>query len=375
MLKLNESFKSDKIQLVFGLARVLFYVYCFLISIDLMGMAFKSSQGTMKPLLDYATANPFMGLVLGIVFTSVIQSSSTTTSIIVTMVAAGSLPLSNAIPMVMGANIGTTVTNTIVSFGYVGRKTEFERSFGASIVHDMFNVFATCILFPIELYTGIIFDTGIILKSALVLEGIFEGMGGFKFVSPLKIIVRPVSDIIAGFLHNEVLLLVFSFIILFIALSKIIKNMKGIVMEKIELVLNQYLFKNAIISILFGIVFTAFVQSSSISTSLIIPLVGAGVLTIEQIFPYTLGANIGTTITAFLAALTLGSEAAMTVALAHLLFNIFGILIIYPIKQIPIFASRFIAAYVSQSKKHFIIFITIYILLHVLPILFAVILY
>ncbi len=350
-----------------GFMKILLFLYLFLISIDLMGTAFKSSGREFADTLMRTTSNPFIGLVIGIVVTSIIQSSSTTTTIIVTMVAAGTLPLQSAIPMVMGANIGTTVTNTIVSFGYANRKIEFERSFGASIVHDIFNIYATLILFPLELYFGIIY------RTASAAEKIFEGMGGFKFTSPLKFILHPVSKPLAEFIDNHWLLLIVAFIGLFTAMSGIVRNMKGIVMEKIERVLNQYLFKNAALSLLFGIVFTAIVQSSSITTSIIIPIVGAGLLTIEQIFPYTLGANIGTTITALLAVLALdvGKEAAMTIALCHLTFNIYGIAILYPFKALPIWTARSIASYVSRSRKHFIIFLIIYILLHVVPIVFA----
>lgn len=350
-----------------GFAKVLFFLYLFLLSITLMGTAFKSSGKGFADALMSTTENPFIGLVLGIVVTSIIQSSSTTTSIIVTMVAAGTLPLRSAIPMVMGANIGTTVTNTIVSFGYAGRKTEFERSFGASIVHDMFNIYATIILFPLELYTGIIF------RTATMLEHVFEDMGGFNFSSPLQYILDPVADPIAGFVDNHILLLILAFIGLFVAMSGIVSNMRGMVMEKVETVLNKYLFRNALLSLCFGMVLTAVVQSSSITTSVIIPLVGAGVLTMEQIFPYTLGANIGTTITALLAVLALdtGKEAAMTIAICHLLFNVFGIAILYPLKALPIGTARLIASFVSRSKKHFFVFLAIYIVLHVVPIIFA----
>jgi len=116
--------------------------------------------------------------------------------------------------------------------------------------------------------------------------------------------------------------------------------------------------------------FTALVQSSSITTSMIIPLAGAGVLTIEQIFPYTLGANVGTTITAILAALSMGIEAGMTIALCHFTFNIYCILFIYPLKYIPIKSAKTIAAFASKSKKHFILFLVIYILFHIIPIVF-----
>ena len=360
-----ESKNEEKLlYILFEFAKVFFFVYLFLVSIDLMGTAFKSSGEGFKALMK-TTTNPFIGLALGIVVTSVIQSSSTTTSIIVALVGAGTLPLQNAIPMVMGANIGTTVTNTIVSFGYIGRRIEFERSFGASIVHDVFNVSATLVLFPLELYTHIIY------KSSLFLVKIFEGIGGLEFTSPFKLFVHPVSTLIAKFIDNHVVLLIVALLCLFFSLSRIVKNMKGIVMEKIEQMLNQYLFRNTIISMLFGMFFTALIQSSSITTSMLVPLAGAGLLTIEQIFPYTLGANIGTTITAMLAALSLGTEAAMTIALCHLVFNVFGIIIIYPVKVVPIWISKMIASYTSKSKKHFLIFLFFYILLHIVPIVFA----
>ena len=365
MSKSKKSRIPENLLVLVEFLKVLLFVYLFLVSIDLMGMSFKASGSGFKSFLNHATANPFVALVIGIVVTSIIQSSSTTTSTVVAMVAAGTISLQNAIPIIMGANIGTTVTNTIVSFGYLGRRTEFERSFGASIVHDMFNVFAVLILFPIELYTHVIF------KTSVFLEKIFEGLGGFNFVSPLKYVVRPAAELIEMILSNHYLMLVAAFALLFFSMKNIIENMKGIVMEKIERVLNRYLFRNAFISLVFGIIFTAIVQSSSITTSIIIPLVGAGVLTIEQIFPYTLGANIGTTITALLAALTLSVPAAMTVAISHLTFNVFGIVLIYPIKIVPISIVKVIAAFVSKSKRHFLMFLVIYIVLHLVPILLA----
>jgi len=365
MTELKDSKISDKLFVIYEFVKVFFFVYCFLVSIDMMGMAFKASGAGFTDALKHATSNPFIGLVLGIVITSIIQSSSTTTSIVVTMVGVGTISLENAIPIIMGANIGTTVTNTIVSFGYAGRKTEFELSFGAAIVHDMFNILAVLIFFPIERYTGIIY------KSANFLTSVFEGIGGFKFVSPLKTIIRPVSGLVERLVDNHWALLIIALVFLFYSMSRIVANMKGIVMEKVETVLNRYLFRNVFISFLLGMLFTALVQSSSIATSIIVPLVGSGILKIEQIFPYTLGANIGTTITAMLAALTVGVEASMAVAFSHLLFNVFGILIIFPVKRIPIWMAKSIASYVVKSKKHFLIFLLIYLFLHFIPIIFV----
>ena len=111
---------------------------------------------------------------------------------------------------------------------------------------------------------------------------------------------------------------------------------------------------------IFGLILTFMVQSSSITTSLIVPLAGSGVLTLIQIFPYTLGANIGTTATAIIAALTLNAT-ALVAAFAHLLFNILGIMLIYPIPQIrkiPIFLAERLSEYSIKNR-----FVPIYYLL------------
>ena len=111
-------------------------------------------------------------------------------------------------------------------------------------------------------------------------------------------------------------------------------------------------FKTAIRGILFGMLLTIMVQSSSITTSTIVPLAGAGVLTLRQVYPFTLGANIGTTITAILAALTL-NVTALVAAFAHLFFNLFGILIIYvnPLfRDIPINLANWISEVAIKNK-------------------------
>ena len=203
------------------------------------------------------------------------------------------------------------------------------------------------------------------------MTSLFAGIGVFEFVSPLKLIIHPVASQLERIIGNHIIILIAALVCLFLSMAKIIENMKGIVMEKVEVVINRYLFRNALISLLFGMVFTALVQSSSIATSIIIPLVGAGLLTVDQVFPYTLGANIGTTITAILAALSLGIEAGIAVAFSHLLYNLFGIAIIYPLKRAPLWTAKTIARYVAQSKKHFVIFLIIYIALHFFPILFT----
>jgi sodium-dependent phosphate cotransporter len=90
----------------------------------------------------HATENPSLALVVGILATSIVQSSSVTTSLIVGLTAApeNALPLANAIPMVMGANFGTTVTNSIVSLAHLGRRDEFRRAFAVATCDDFFEI-------------------------------------------------------------------------------------------------------------------------------------------------------------------------------------------------------------------------------------------
>ena len=117
---------------------------------------------------------------------------------------------------------------------------------------------------------------------------------------------------------------------------------------------------------------TFVVQSSSVTTSLIVPLAGAGIVKLRKIYPYTLGANIGTTGTALLAALATGNPVAVTAAFAHLVFNIFGIIIFYPLKVIPLTLAEKTSAFVSRSRKNLIIFLMLYALVYFVPIIFIV---
>ena len=127
---------------------------------------------------DSVVNNPVVGLMAGILVTVLVQSSSTSTSIVVAMVGADSkcstnfllcraemirnasflstvLTVAQAIPIIMGANIGTSVTNTIVSFTQIANENEFRRAFAGATVHDMFNWLAVLVLFPVEIITSI----------------------------------------------------------------------------------------------------------------------------------------------------------------------------------------------------------------------------
>ena len=361
---------KEKVTSWVKLILVLILVYFFLVSIGLMSASFKGFGKKFAEALLSSTSNPFIALFIGILATSLVQSSSTTTSIVVGMVASGVLSIQFAIPIMMGANIGTTVTNTLVSLGHITRKEEFKRAIAGATVHDFFNLICVAIMFPLNLMTGFL------EKMATWLADIFVNAGGIKFTSPIKVITKPLINFIKHFFLDTIelrpklaysMILLVSIIILFLALYFIVKVMKSLVIEKTEIALNNVLNQSAHLGILAGLIFTVIVQSSSITTSLLIPLIGAGIINLELAFPVTMGANIGTTTTAILASFATGNVAAITIAFVHFLFNIIGVVFIYPIKifrKIPIKLALSLGELADKNR--------IYALLYVLGMFFIV---
>ncbi len=347
-----------------GVAYFLLLLYLFFFSIDLMSSAFKMAGRGFAEQLINTVSDPVAGLLLGFVATGIIQSSSTTTTIVVGLVASGALSIELAVPIVMGANIGTTTTNTLVSMGHVTRPAEFQRAFAASTVHDFFNALAAVTILPLE----VLFHP--VQRTAVFLQGLFEGAGGMSLASPLQAAVRPLSDTMSGLVPHTIPLVLIALAVLFLALQQMMKVMRGVVMVRLESLFDRVLFRNDVASFSLGMVFTASVQSSSATTSLVVPLAGTGVLSLRQIFPYTLGANIGTTITAILASFATGSTAAVTVALAHLSFNLMGIIIYYPLKRLPMWMATKAGEIASRSKASAATVIVAYVALIFIPILY-----
>lgn len=354
------------------LVLLIFTVYVFLVSIGLLGAAFKLFGKDLARQLIEMTSDPLVGLLAGILATTLAQSSSTTTSIAVGMVAGGAMTIPGAIPIIMGANIGTSVTNTLVSMGHITRKEEFRRALAGATVHDFFNLMVVAILLPLETVLGSRFQGIGPLHwiSARAAAGL-EGVGGMHFASPLKMVVDPALTMCLDLLgRNAVLCLIVALVLMFGALKLLVDLAKGIVIRRSERFLHRYLFGGVLSAMFFGMVITAMVQSSSITTSLVVPFVGAGILTLEQIFPYTLGANIGTTVTAMLASLSTGNVLAVTVAFAHLFFNVAGIIIVYPIpaiRRIPMMMARALANLASRSRFYAVAYVAL--AFYVMPLL------
>jgi sodium-dependent phosphate cotransporter len=348
---------------------ILAVLYVFLVSISLMSGGFKSMGKSFAKQILETTSNPFIGLFVGILATSVVQSSSTVTSIVVGMVAAGTLSVPCAVPIIMGANIGTTVTNTIVSLGYIGRREEFKRAFTCGTVHDFFNYLCVLLLLPMELITRLIFGKGVLESAAGAMTGVLAGSGKLKFTSPLKAIIKPVVKAMSGGLGEIItnktfccwMQVVLGVAILFVALWLITKLMRSLVLERMEVVLDRTVGRSAALGVAVGLIFTAIVQSSSVTTSILVPLAATGVVTVAQVFPITVGANIGTTVTAMLASLT-GNPAGLQIALVHLLFNTSGTIIFIPLKalrMIPIRLAEGLAGLTMKSRWFAVAYVVI----------------
>jgi sodium-dependent phosphate cotransporter len=359
---------------------LLLLLYVFLIGVNGLGAGFKGLGGAVVDSFFRVTSNPFVALVVGLLATTLVQSSSVTTSLIVGLVAApeNPLPVANAVPMVMGANIGTTVTNTIVSLAHMGKRDEFRRAFAVATCHDFFNIFTVMVLLPLEIATGYLRHSAEWISAGLV------GGSGVAYRSPIEGVLnfglRPFRLVIEGLALPEraqgIVLIALSGVMIYGALLMLVRTSRALLKSRMEGAIFGVLDRSPLLALAIGLTVTAVIQSSSITTSLLVPLGGAGLLTLEQAFPVTIGANIGTTVTALMASLAVtGPHAAagITIALVHLLFNLSGTVIIYPLKpirNIPLAAARWLAG--VAARKRWVALSYVLVLFYLLPMLLAV---
>jgi sodium-dependent phosphate cotransporter len=391
--------------MVSKMAAVLALLYIFIISLSMMGDAFKILGGKRAGRTFRNSEifnNPFAGLVLGILTTVLVQSSSTSTSIIISMTAADLMTVRNAIPMIMGANIGTSVTNTIVSMAQIGDKEQYRRAFAGATVHDCFNLLTVSILLPVEAITGMLQAIAEAIASAIVGPDSEKG----EKVNFLKKITKPLTSMImsvdkgvmtdiaeasteeeldelyaksmikqkAGTTPNlfvdtplsdesaGVLLLFVSLMLLSTTLLMLVKTLQSVFRGNVAIWMQFLLnlefksvpFVGDYILLLFGVFITIMMQSSSITTSTLTPLVGIGLIGLDKMFPFTVGANIGTTVTGILSALASSNlETALTVSIAHVSFNFVGTLIWFPIpmmRRVPLNMARVLGALAADMK-------------------------
>jgi len=351
--------RADLFVRILGLLALLFL---FLVSIKLLESGIKVLGSDYTDNLFQGVSNPIAGLAAGILATVLVQSSSVSTATIVALVGSGSLSVELAVPMIMGANIGTTITNTLVSIGSVGRNADFRRAFAAATVHDFFNVLAVAIFLPLQIMTGFLSTW-----AGWIAHQMPVGDAGGKFNSPLKSAVKGVAGWVIDLIEAmgatggllSILLLSVGLGLIFVSLTTITKLMRAVIADKAEKALNKALKKSGLIGIAIGALITIAVQSSSITTSLMVPLCSSGVLTLDNAFPVMLGANIGTTITAFLASLATDMN-GLHIALVHVLFNVLATSLIYPvqaIRRIPIRLARGLAIAAVRNKMMVVVYI------------------
>lgn len=336
-------------QSIFTKAIVIFIsILLFLLSIDLMGVSIGALTGGMVNNISKVTDNPFIGLFIGLLSTALLQSSSTTTSIAVAAVASGAISLQNAIPIVLGANIGTTITSTIISMSYISKHKEFRRAVAAGTSHDFFNILTVLLLFPLEVRYHFLERSSAFISSSIHVAGrtgMRQGSFGFSSIFEtstewLLVNLGPIISLLLGI------------VLLFTCIKFISKWLYKILIGRTKDRFENAVFKNKFRAFGWGLVITSVAQSSSLTTSLIVPLVATGKVKVKKAFQFIMGANIGTTITALLAAV-FQSEAAISLALVHLLFNLIGVILFFSIpflSKVPVFLAKKMGRITTQIR-------------------------
>ena len=312
-------------------ASVLLLIYLLLVGVATIGAGFKWVSGGAEGAAEiFAFASsPVVGVILGTLATALVQSSSTVTSVIVGLVAGG-VPVEVAVPMIMGANMGTTITNTIVSLGNLGERQAFRRSFEAATVHDFFNLYSILVFLPLEATLHPLERSAAWLARGL--RGSEDAsLTGIDLVAAAT---RPPAALLVDALHllpataGGLLTIFLGICMVITAVIYLGKQLRRAMTGRARGIIDLAIGRGPLNGIASGTVVTVLVQSSSTTTSLVVPLAGAGVLTTRQIYPFTLGANIGTCVTALLAATSISGVNeffALQIALVHLLYNLLGV--------------------------------------------------
>lgn len=302
----------------------------FLFSLDLMTSSLQHLGRNVAETILLATSNPFTGLFIGLLTTAMLQSSSTTTSLVVALVASGSITLQGAVPIIMGANIGTTITSTIVSLGFISKKKEFRRAVAAGTYHDFFNILTAIVLLPLEYYYGFLSSLSSWIAELFVKPDALPIQNtGSQFSSGLT----SFTDFLLANINSPFFLAAVALALLFFSILIFRKLISDLLAAKSPELFSRFFFKNQIKSFGWGLLTTAAIRSSTVTTSVVVPIVAKKIATLKDAAPFILGANIGTTITAFIAAtLNSNTSSAVSIAIAHFLFNLIGVLIFFPVR-------------------------------------------
>lgn len=340
---------------------VVLLVYLLLVAVGVISNGFKLATAEHALTLFEFASNPIIALIIGIIATASIQSSSTVTSVIVGLVAGG-MPLNIAIPMVMGANIGTSLTSTLVSLGHIEDGVEFKRAFSAATVHDCFNILAVLVVLPIELLFHPLENLAGYF-STFIRSGSAVDFSSFNLLdSSTKPTISAIGWVFSTFpnIWDGVLMIIFGIFLILLVIRSIGKLLKRLMVGRSLEIMQRTVGRGPLSGIFAGSVITVMVQSSSTTTALIVPMAGSGIFSIEQVYPFTLGGNLGTTVTAILASMAFTGPVAILafqIALVHFFFNFFAIIIIFSLpflRGIPVFLSEHLAK-LSQQNRLFVL--------------------
>ncbi|CEG50060.1 sodium-dependent phosphate [Plasmopara halstedii] len=342
--------------ILYGVASVA-ALYFFMVAVKLIGDGFTLALGCdTKGAFDFAD-NPVAGLMIGTIATALLHSSGTVTSIVVALVGSGGMTIRQGVYVIMGANIGTCITCIMVAFGQVGDRAQFQRAMAAATVHDMYNLWSVFVLFPLEVLFHPLEKLSVAMSDAKT--------DGGAFSSPVDAIVNPLAKQLivvdkkaiynvatgdeqclpdhsfntggvfegSGLSDSGIggITVVIGFCILVCSLLMLVKMLAKVFLGPTKRLIAKLLNYNGYVNIIVGTLITFCVHSSTVVTSTLTPLAGLDVVKLEQVYPLVIGANLGTTGTALLAALVTGKSDSVAIALVHFWFNLFGILLFYPI--------------------------------------------
>jgi sodium-dependent phosphate cotransporter len=345
---------------VLQVALLLFAFYVFMVALQVMTGSFNLAGSSLAIELVNITTNPFTSLFIGLLATAVVQSSSTITSLIVTIVAVGGLTVPQATPMILGANIGTALTSTIVALGHIGDRREFQKAVSGASLHDLFNILTVALVFGFEVSTHALSGT------AQALAGQVEAWS-WPSLGSLFFFTRNGANLLLSWLADwPYLTMLLALVVLFLSLRLLTFILRSLVIGRIEQNLNRVLFDRPLRGLASGFVATVALQSSSLTTSLMVPLVATNKVSLRKAFPFIMGANVGTTTTALLAAMVASgsgsSSAALAVAFTHVLFNLFGVLVMYPLPRlrgIPVWLADRLGQLSYQNRLYGVAYVVI----------------
>ena len=342
-----EGRKPNSVWIFLRYGQVVLALLLFIFAIDLLTLAVGRINSGLALEFLQATENPFISLFIGLLVTALIQSSSTVTASVVAIVASGNLTLQQAVPIVLGANIGTTLTSTLVSLSYLMNRKEFRRALSAGISHDVFNILTVFVLFPLEISFGFLSKTAIQIASWFAADNSFEGPIVYN-----RMFTRSWTDWLVDQIQIPLISMLLSILLIFLAIKFLSTAMYRSFVKNTFQDINKVIFEKTGLAFFYGLFFTAAVQSSTVTTSLVVPLVANKKVTLAKAFPFIIGTNIGTTITAVLASIY-KPEAAIALALVHVLFNSFGALLFLPFQSIrilPVWIANYMGKISLQNR-------------------------